>query len=120
MLSSFDDTTETDLYVASAWSRDTGRAVAVDLFAAACCRTTSSRPSWHVIAPKLSRKINAGMVVTPKAAIRSFPRLPTESTCGIAVHGIVEKSCSVSRAVRHRETRTSSSVPSLFCALDAR
>ena len=70
--------------------------------------------------PVPSKKTNAGIVVTPKVAIMSFPRVPTESTCGIAVHGIVENRFSVSRAVRHRETRTISSVLSFLSARDAR
>jgi hypothetical protein len=69
---------------------------------------THCQPSWHVTAPIPSKSTNAGIVTTPNLAINSWPLDPIESSWVIAVHGMLEKYCSVFALVLHRETRTTS------------
>ena len=48
------------------------------------------------------------MVVIAHLSRRAAPRAPVASVWSIAAHGMVEKYCSVARASRHRDTRTTS------------
>ena len=50
-----------------------------------------SWPSRQTTAPSPSRRMSAGIDVTPNSAIKAAPRGPLASACGIAVQGIAEK-----------------------------
>ena len=73
-----------------------------------CSSTNCPRPFLHTTVPVPSRRTNAGMVVMPYKAMRASPTGPAASKWGRAVHGIVEKRCSVSRGDLHRDTRITS------------